>query len=361
MVMTMDGRPRRHVARVCGVDQRIAATALQDGTRVAYAMSGHGPFLVCVPGWVSDLAEGWASPGERAFWESLGRGRTVLRFDLPGAGASDRAPVSYSTALVQETLEAVTRAAGAERFDLFGASMGAVVAAGWAAAHPDAVSRLVLYGGWADGASLAPPEVRTHVLALVRDHWGLGSDVLADIFAVDADPYDRASFARYQRAAATAQTAHDLLAFAYSLDARSALADIAVPTLVLHRALDRAVPVEQGRALAERIPGARFEQLEGRSHVPYVGDVDDLSRRIRRFLGLPALRTPVTPTLTVRQNEVAALIAAGCTNREIAVRLTLSERSVESHVERICQRLGFRSRAQIAAWFAGAATGRRIA
>jgi DNA-binding CsgD family transcriptional regulator len=71
---------------------------------------------------------------------------------------------------------------------------------------------------------------------------------------------------------------------------------------------------------------------------------------MRRFLGLPALRRGAR-TLTARQTEVAALISAGLTNREIASRLGIEERSAEGHVERVRLRLGFRSRAQIAAWY----------
>jgi DNA-binding CsgD family transcriptional regulator len=58
----------------------------------------------------------------------------------------------------------------------------------------------------------------------------------------------------------------------------------------------------------------------------------------------------VLPRLTPRQREVAALVADGLPNREIAARLGITERSAESHVERIRDRMGFRSRSQIAAW-----------
>ena len=120
---------------------------------------------------------------------------------------------------------------------------------------------------------------------------------------------------------------------------------------MIHRDRDRAAPVEQGRLLAAGIPGATFELQTGRSHIPYIGDVDSLARAVRRFLGLPALRRRVAPSLTARQREVAALVTQGLTNREIGVELHITERSVESHMERIGTRMGFRSRAQIAAWY----------
>jgi DNA-binding CsgD family transcriptional regulator len=230
--------------------------------------------------------------------------------------------------------------------------MGAPVAVAWAAAHPETVRRLVLYGGWVRGSDLSPPAVREHVLGLVESHWGLGSDVLTDIFAPDADPSFRAGAARYQRACSTAATARALLALSYELDVSDLVGQVAAPTLVVHRSGDRAAPVAQAEALAAGIDGARLVLLPGWSHLPYAGDRDELVRVVRRFLGLPVARRRADG-LTVRQREVAELVSRGCTNREIAARLGIDERSAEGHVERIRLRLGFRSRAQIATWFSG--------
>jgi len=252
-----------------------------------------------------------------------------------------------------ETLDAVVGAVGASRFELFGASLGAAAAAAWAAGHPDRVERLVLYGGWVRGADIATVQVREHVLGLIAEHWGLGSDVLADIFAPDADAATRSAFVRYQREAATPETARAMLALAYDLDITELLADIQAPTLVLHRDHDRAAPLEQARSLAAGIPSAQLEVLTGRNHLPYIGDTDAIVHAVRRFLGLPPLRSVPGASVTRRQYEVAQLVAQGLTNKDIAGRLGISERSAESHVERIRIRLGFRSRSQIAAWVVG--------
>jgi DNA-binding CsgD family transcriptional regulator len=187
-------------------------------------------------------------------------------------------------------------------------------------------------------------------LGLVESHWGLGSDVLTDIFAPDADGATRAEFARYQRACSSAATARALLALSYELDVSDLLAEVRAPTLVVHRADDRAAPVAQAEALAGGISGAQLVVLPGRSHLPYAGDPDELVRAVRTFLGLGAPRRRAD-ALTARQREVAGLVSQGCTNREIAMRLGIDERSAEGHVERIRLRLGFRSRAQIAAWY----------
>ncbi|WP_314148138.1 alpha/beta fold hydrolase [uncultured Leifsonia sp.] len=333
------------------IEQQRIGTTEADGQPVAYAVSGAGPLLVCVPGWISDVELGWAIRPERAVAEAIGRGRRVIRYDLPGCGRSRPATAAPSIPLAVATLDAVIAAEGAGPVDLYAVSFGVAVALAWAAAHPDRVRSLVLYGGWADGSALAPPELRERIPALVRAHWGLGSDVLADIFASDADATGRASFARYQRAAASAATAADILALSYRVDASADARAVTCPTLVLHRAEDRAVPVAEGRRLARLIPGARFESIPGRSHIPYLGDVTALSTPILRFLGI-AGPPAAPPALTPRQLEVAALVADGLTNREIALALTITEKSAESHLEHILTRLGFRSRAQIAAWYA---------
>jgi DNA-binding NarL/FixJ family response regulator len=57
--------------------------------------------------------------------------------------------------------------------------------------------------------------------------------------------------------------------------------------------------------------------------------------------------------LTRRENEIAALVAAGLGNREIAARLFLSKRTVDSHMEHIFTKLGFSSRTQLARWVLG--------
>jgi pimeloyl-ACP methyl ester carboxylesterase/DNA-binding CsgD family transcriptional regulator len=331
--------------------QRLGTARLEDGSRVAYALTGSGPPLLVAPGWLSHLELGWSIPAERMFHEALSSGRTLVRYDRPGCGLSDPYGGARSMALELATIRAVTQAVGASRFDLLGWSLGAPVAAQWAADQPETVDRLVLYGGWADGSEIGDADSRRHLLGLLATHWGLGSDLLTDLFAPETDAGTRRVLAQYQRAASSSESAVALLSLAYELDVRPALAGIQAPTLVLHRQGDRAAPPAQGRLLAERIPGAELVELEGRSHLPAMGDSEAVVAEVRRFLRLPRLRRSVPTNLTPRQVEVAALVADGLSNREIADRLTISERSAESHLERIRLRLGFRSRAQVAAWY----------
>jgi pimeloyl-ACP methyl ester carboxylesterase/DNA-binding CsgD family transcriptional regulator len=330
---------------------RWGTAHLEDGGTVAYALTGTGPLLLVVPGWLSHLELDWSIPAERAFHEALSSGRTLVRFDRPGCGLSGPYRGPRNMALELATIRAVTEELGATRFDLLGWSLGAAVAAQWAAERPETVSRLVLYGGWARGAAIGDDDSRRHVLGLLASHWGLGSDLLTDLFAPDADAGTRRALAQYQRAASSAETAVALLGLAYDLDVSPALGRISAPTLVLHRREDRAAPRAQSSVLAAGIPGAELVELEGRSHLPAMGDAEAVVDRVRQFLGLPRLRRSVATNLTPRQTEVAALVAQGLTNRDLAERLGISERSAESHLERIRLRLGFRSRSQVAAWY----------
>ena len=334
------------------MQQRISRVTTPGGLDIAFSLVGSGRPLVYVSGWLSHLQLSWELPDEKAFYEGLAAGRRLVRYDRAGTGLS--APSSGPPSMEQELdqLGAIAATLGPEPFDLVGTSMGALVAVAWAASHPDTVRRLVLYGGWVRGADISPLSAQQNVLGLIESHWGLGSDVLTDIFAPDADAAARRYFGRYQRACSTAATARDLLAMSYGLDVQDLLALVRVPTLVVHRDRDRAVPLAQATALAEGIPGAQLVILPGRSHLPYVGDAYELVATVRRFLGLRVPRRGARD-LTPRQREVAALISDGLSNREIADRLGIDERSAEGHAERIRLRLGFRSRAQIAAWHAG--------
>lgn len=323
---------------------------MADGTELAFATVGTGRPLVYVSGWLSHLQLSWELPEERAFLESLGEGGRLVRYDRAGCGLSGPAlrPPSMESELAQ--LTAIVERLAPGPFDLMGTSMGTLVAAAWAARHPGAVRRLVLYGGWATGAEVSSPAVQAHLLGLIETHWGLASDVLTDIFAPDAPTASRERFAEYQRASSDAGTARALLAMSYGLDIGALLPEVRTPTLVVHRSHDRAAPVAQAEVLARGIPDSRLVVLPGRSHLPYEGDASSLVVPIRRFLGLRASRR-AGRVLTARQLEVAELVSDGSSNREIAARLGIGERSAEGHVERILQRLGFRSRAQIAAWF----------
>jgi pimeloyl-ACP methyl ester carboxylesterase/DNA-binding CsgD family transcriptional regulator len=315
--------------------------------RVAYSTSGSGPALLCDSGWITDLRRQLELYSFGSFIERLAKHFTVIRYDKPGCGLSDRDAMDLSFEGQVAAALAVADAVGADRFRLFGASQGGQVAAAIAARHPDRVEALVLYGTCASGRDLAPVEVRDSLVALVRAHWGLGMKALAGAFVTDPTADDLDAFARFQRASASAVTAARLLEVYYDTSIRAMLPTIRAGTTVLHREADKGTRFELGREVAALIPGATLIPLPGASHLFYHGNWLSVVEAILGFLCEPARPEP---RLTGRELEVAELVAAGLTNQAIARRLSVAPRTAEAHMENIRRKLQVRSRAQIAAW-----------
>jgi pimeloyl-ACP methyl ester carboxylesterase/DNA-binding CsgD family transcriptional regulator len=323
---------------------RYAATP---AGRVAYATTGAGPALICDTGWVTHLLRQPELTPFGRFLAALAERFTVIRYDKPGCGLSDRDAIDLSFGGQVAAALAVADAVGADRFSMFGASQGGQLAVAIAARCPDRVERLVVYGTCADGGDLAPADVRASIVALVRAHWGLGLKALAGAFITDPTTDDLAAFTELQRASASAAVAARLLEVYYDTSVRAMLPAVQAPTAVLHREGDRGTRFELGREVAALIPGSTLIPLAGSSHLFYYGDWQAVLQATLGFLGAPA--SP-GPRLTERELEVAALVADGLTNHAIASRLAIAPRTAEAHVENIRRKLKVHSRAQIATW-----------
>jgi pimeloyl-ACP methyl ester carboxylesterase/DNA-binding CsgD family transcriptional regulator len=315
--------------------------------RVAYSASGAGPALLMDSGWITDLRGQLELFSFGPFVERLAERFTVIRYDKPGCGLSDRNATDLSFDGQVATALAVADAVHAERFCLFGASQGGQLAAAIAARHPDRVETLALYGMCASGHDLAPAEVRNSVVALVQAHWGLGLKALAGAFVTDPTAEDLAGFTKFQRASASAAVAAKLLDVYYETDIRDLLPAVRAPTVVLHREADRGTRFELGREVAALIPGATLIPLPGSSHLYYHGDWLAVAEAVLGFL---TERVGSGPRLTHRELQVAELVAEGLTNQAIANRLSVAPRTAEAHVENIRRKLEVNSRAQIAVW-----------
>lgn len=339
-----------HLNPVAGADPVIRFLPFA-GRRVAYAVSGDGPPLVAPAWWVSHLELDWEDPGFRGFWESVGDGYTVVRYDRLGVGMSDRELPEEPTLDGEEALlGAVLDELELEKAVLVGGSSGGCAAIAFAAHFPARVKRLLLYGAYADGPSITSPEIREAIIATVRSHWGLGSRVLADLFLGDADRDEQRRLARYQRAASSPETAAILLELTHRNDVRSELARVRAPTLVVHRRGDRAIPYRLGRELAAAIPGAAIVPLAGSAHFPWAGDWQSVARALRSVLAPEAPAPgqldgePAAVPLSAREREVLALVATGLSDQEIAEQLILSPHTVHRHVANIRNKLGRGSR-----------------
>jgi pimeloyl-ACP methyl ester carboxylesterase len=235
----------------------------------------------------------------------------LVCYDRPGTGLSDRNRTGFSLDSELRDLEIVVDHLKLKRFALLGHGFGGPVAIAFAARYPRRSSHLILYATYARGAAITTEEVKDSLISLVQAHWGVGSKALADMLI----PGDAASefAAKYIRECAAPEIVAGILDFAYRSDVVHLLAGLRVPTLVLHRHQDRAIPFRLGRELASLIPNARFVPLEGRENVPWLGDSESVLRAIAEFLGDPVTveqavdsKRPIAPNLTVAVDDPVA-------------------------------------------------------
>ncbi len=346
----------------CGYCEPMRQTTgfarLPEGRRVAFAVVGSGPAVVLPAWWVSNVAEDWHSDPLRRFVEGLATGRMVVRYDRLGTGLSDRErpPETFTPEFEDATLYAVLDELGLARVTLMGISCGGCTAVSFAARRPERVDRLVLYGSYAQGHALGPPEARTGMIDLVRSHWGLGSRLLADMFGPDWSAEDRAAFTASQRAAAGAEVAADLLTLIYQTDIRDELPRVRAPALVVHREHDRAMRLRGAREVAALLPHADLVTLPGDAHLPWHGDGDAVLRAVAAFLGIEGPPAPVSGAdadalgeLSTREREVLGLVAQGLSDAEIAERLVISPHTAHRHMANILAKMRLPTRAAAAA------------
>ena len=152
--------------------------------RVAYELRGDGPPLVAPAWWVSHLELDWQNADFRRFWEGVADGYALIRYDRLGVGMSDRTVHESDLTIDEEvaTLRALLDELGIQRVTLVGGSCGSCTAIAFAAAYPERVERLVVYGSYRDGTEVTPPGVGDAIIGAVRVHWGLGARMLSDIF-----------------------------------------------------------------------------------------------------------------------------------------------------------------------------------
>lgn len=258
---------------------------------IAYQVMGDGPFdLVWVPGFVSHVELAWEDPEIVRFAERLASFSRLIMFDKRGTGLSD--PVSGAPPLEQrmDDVRAVMDAVGSERAALLGVSEGGPLCTLFAATYPDRVTALVLYGTTprfiqdVDFPWGATPDQMVMVFDDVERNWGKGA--MLDVFAPSrgADEHFRQWWGRFQRQAASPGMVRSVLQLLTEIDVRAVLPTINVPTAVLHRADEVAVPAGAARFMAEHIPGARYVELPGTDHMPQLGDSGALLDEIEEFL-----------------------------------------------------------------------------
>jgi pimeloyl-ACP methyl ester carboxylesterase len=255
-------------------EQKISFCRAADGVRLAYATVGQGPFLVKTGGFLGHLELDWKNWGH--IWATLANDRTLLRYDARGNGLSDWDAGEISLDAWVRDLETVVDAAGIDRFPLVGFSQGCAVSVAYAARHPDRVSHLILYGGFALGVlkRAISRNARDRLLALrtlMRTEWDTDNpsfrQMMTAQFMPEASKEQVEAFNELLRNVCTPDCAIRYYGATDQMDVRDLLAKISVPTLVMHAREDGVQPVEEGRKLAAGIPGARFVTFPGKNHI----------------------------------------------------------------------------------------------
>ncbi len=286
--------PRELTPPTCDPQQEIRFCTASDGVRIAYALAGRGPPLVKAANWLNHLEYDWQSPIWSHLLHALAGEHRLIRYDARGNGLSDWEVDDVSFDAFVRDLESVVEAAELDRFALLGISQGCAVSIAYAVHHPERVSRLILYGGFARGrrkrGSQQEIEGSDAVATLMRQGWGQENPVFRQIFTSLFIPGGTAEqmqwFNDLQRMTTSPENAVRLRRAVDEIDVTDLLPRVRVPTLVLHCRNDAMQPFEEGRRLAAGIPGARLVVLEGRNHLVLESDPawSRLLHEIRGFL-----------------------------------------------------------------------------
>jgi pimeloyl-ACP methyl ester carboxylesterase/DNA-binding CsgD family transcriptional regulator len=335
--------------------------AKSDGLSIAYQVLGDGPFdLVLVHGFVSHLDVAWEEPHLAQFLNRLASFCRLIVFDKRGTGLSDPVGEPPTFAQRMDDIRAVMDAAGSERAALFGISEGGPLSIVFSCTHPTRTSALVVYGSYARWLSDSDypwgrsQEQFRDFLAGIDRAWETGEWWIQHNPTALAEERYRTWWARYLRAAASPGMATALVRMNSQIDVRDILPGVAVPTLVLHRTNERWFDVGNARYLAERIPGAMLVELAGVDHVPWVGDAEAVLKETELFLTGTRTRPRGAPfatgagALSRREREIVRLAVTGQTALEIAKRLHISDRTVETHLANAYIKLGVQSKFELA-------------
>jgi class 3 adenylate cyclase/pimeloyl-ACP methyl ester carboxylesterase len=255
--------------------QEIRFCMAPDGVQIAYATVGKGPPLVKAPNWMNHLEYDWQSPIWRHLLQELAKDHTLVRFDQRANGLSDWNVEDMSFEAFVRDLETVVDALGLERFPLLGVSQGCAISIAYAVQHAERVSHLVLYGGFARGplkhGSQADKMQAMAMITLIRHGWGQNNPAFRQMFTSSFIPGGTKEqmewFNELQRISISPENAARIRETVSNIEVTDLLANVTIPTLVLHCRDDGMVPFDEGRRMAAMIPGARFVPLDGRNHL----------------------------------------------------------------------------------------------
>jgi pimeloyl-ACP methyl ester carboxylesterase/DNA-binding CsgD family transcriptional regulator len=337
--------------------QRIRYLRTRDGVQLAWAEAGSGPLLIKAANWLTHLDYDWDSPVWQHWIHFFSDHFRYVRHDERGCGMTDWQVGDLSFERWVEDLEALVEVINPkEPFALLGISQGAATCIRYAVQHPERVSKLVLYGGYARGTfNRGDPENERLYRAMIEmTRLGWGSDnpafrqVFTSRFIPGATDEQIGWFNELCRKTTSPEIAARLLETRATIDVVDLLGKVQAPTLVLHSRNDDVISINESHLLAAEIPDAQFVELDSRNHVLLKNEPawERFCSEVLSFLGGTKSEVPAFASLTAREREVLGLITQGLSNGEIAGRLMISEKTVRNHVSNVFDKLGVWTRAQ---------------
>ncbi|HVQ88061.1 MAG TPA: alpha/beta fold hydrolase [Actinomycetes bacterium] len=307
-----------------------------DGVHIAYQAFGVGRYdIVFVPGQISHLDLQWELPENARWLRQLAQLGRVVIMDRRGVGLSDRlSPADLPPAeVLAEDLGVVMDAAGATRPLLFGYAEGGQISSLFAALHPERISALIVYATWTHVSDEDKKEWE-HYIDWATSRWGATEVAVFDVrdmvpsWADDPSMVDWVG--RVQRSALSPGAISPLLRLSISLDVRSVLPTIGVPTLVMHRERDSSVDVETLADVAALIPDAQHVVLPGSDHWIYAEPQEPMFEAIGPFIdGLTGVhRQPARRLATVLFTDIV-----GSTERSAELGDTAWKETLQAHRE----------------------------
>jgi len=241
---------------------------------IAYQVFGEGDVdLIFVPGFISHIENYWDEPNFARWLRKLGSFSRVVMFDKQGTGLSDRVSDLPGMDERMDDVRAVMDAERIERAAIFGISEGGSLATLFAASHPDRSQALILYSAFAQFTSWFPTQnALEDLFQYIDSAWGSGQSLQMFAPTKKDDLAFQAWWGKFERLGASPGAAKTIMRMNSQIDITNILPSVHVPTLVIHRRDDVAVNVEGGQFLAQQIPNAKYVELSGVDHLPFVGE-----------------------------------------------------------------------------------------
>ena len=275
--------------------------------QIAYQVWGRGEAtLICVPGLISHIEIFQEIPEFGAWMARLTQRFKVVIFDKRGQGMSDRGAGVPGPEQRMDDITAVADAEGLARFALFGNSEGAAISLLYAATFPARVKAVAVFGGFARFANSNDYDLmftEEQLLKSVR-YWGTGASGYS--FFRHRMPAMREQIGRFERMCCTPNAYRKMLETNIQIDIRDLLSEVKVPVMVMHRRDDGAIPVANGRYLADHMPEAKYVEFAHGGHIPWMGDIEELIVELEDFLLDPASQRaePQTQLSTVLFTDI---------------------------------------------------------